>query len=65
MQSSFSELEYAAKKKATRRDRFLAEIEAVAPWAELVAVLDPFYPKSEGHEGPPIGLPRMYVVQQQ
>lgn len=31
MQSSFSELEYAAKKKQTRRDRFLAEIEAVTP----------------------------------
>jgi IS5 family transposase len=27
-QTSFSELEYAAKKKLTRRDRFLAEIEA-------------------------------------
>lgn len=26
MQPSFSELEYAAKKKQTRRDRFLAEI---------------------------------------
>ena len=35
-QASFSELEYAAKKKQTRRDRFLAEIEAVTPWAELV-----------------------------
>ena len=27
MQTSFSELEYAAKKKQTRRDRFLADIE--------------------------------------
>jgi IS5 family transposase len=47
MQSSFSELEYAAKKKATRRDRFLAEIEAVTPWTDLVTVLDSFYPKGE------------------
>jgi transposase, IS5 family len=31
-------LEYAAKKKRTRRDRFLADIEAVTPWADLVAV---------------------------
>ena len=44
MQSSFSELEYAAKKKVTRRDRFLAEIEAVTPWTKLVAVLETFYP---------------------
>ena len=34
MQPSFSELEYAVKKKVTRRDRFLAEIEAIALWAE-------------------------------
>jgi len=31
LQRSFSELEYASKKKLTRRDRFLAEIEAVTP----------------------------------
>ena len=67
MQSSFSELEYAAKKKVTRRDRFLAEIEAVTPWTELVAALEPFYPKGEGRGRPPVGLARMlrmYIVQQ-
>lgn len=31
MQSSLSELEYAARKKVLRRDRFLTEIEAVTP----------------------------------
>jgi IS5 family transposase len=31
MQRSFSDLEYAAKKKLTRRDRFLAEIDLVTP----------------------------------
>jgi hypothetical protein len=35
VQTSFSELEYASKKKQTRRDRFLAEIESVTPWAIL------------------------------
>lgn len=67
MQSSFSELEYAGKKKVTRRDRFLAEIEAVTPWTKLVAALEPFYPKGEGRGRPPIGLVRMlrmYIVQQ-
>jgi hypothetical protein len=29
VQASFSELEYAAKKRKMRRDRFLAEIEAL------------------------------------
>ena len=67
MQSSFSELEYAAKKKQTRRDRFLAEIEAVTPWLAMVSELEAFYPKGEGRGRPPIGLERilrMYVAQQ-
>lgn len=67
MQTSFSELEYAAKKKLTRRDRFLAEIDLITPWAELERTLAPFYP-SEGRPGrPPRGLSRMlrmYIVQQ-
>lgn len=37
MQGSFSDLEYAAKKKVARRDRFLGEINAVTPWLALVA----------------------------
>ncbi len=67
MQSSFSELEYAAKKKVTRRDRFLAEIEALTPWADLEKAIAPFYPSSGGRGRPPIGLARMlrmYVAQQ-
>ncbi|HDQ4125097.1 TPA: IS5 family transposase [Pseudomonas aeruginosa] len=67
MQASFSELEYATKKKLTRRDRFLAEIDAAAPWMVLAAEIEPFYPKGEGRGRPPIGLMRMlrmYVVQQ-
>ncbi len=59
MQKSFSELEYAAKKKLTRRDRFLAEIDAVTPWAALLAEVGPFYPKGDGPGRPPIGLTRM------
>lgn len=67
MQSSFSDLEFAAKKKLTRRDRFLAQIEAVTPWAAIEAQIEPFYPKGEGRGRPPIGLSRMlrmYVAQQ-
>ena len=36
LQGSFSQAEYAGKKKQTRRDRFLAEMEQVVPWARLV-----------------------------
>jgi len=45
MQSSFSDLEYSAKKKLTRRDRFLGGIHAATPWAALEAEIEPFYPK--------------------
>ena len=38
-QGSFAAAEYGAKKKQTRRDRFLAEMEAVVPWPRLVARL--------------------------
>ena len=67
MQKSFSDLEYAAKKKLTRRDRFLAEIDSVTPWGKLHKAVEPFYPKVEGAGRPPIRLARMlrmYVAQQ-
>lgn len=67
MQSSFADLEYAAKRKVTRRDRFLAEIEALTPWPALLAELEAFYPKGGGRGRPPIGLERMlrmYIAQQ-
>lgn len=67
MQKSFSDLEYAAKKKLTRRDRFLAEIDSATPWGKLHKLIEPFYPKSGGPGRPTIGLARMlrmYVAQQ-
>src|SRR3954468_24964551 len=65
-QRSFAEVEYASKKKQTRRDKFLAEMEQVVPWARLVARLRPLYPNGERGR-PPIGLEqmlRLYFVQQ-
>jgi transposase, IS5 family len=53
-QMSFAQSEYAGKKKVTRRERFLGEMERVVPWARLCAVIEPHYPK--GHRGrPPVG----------
>jgi len=65
-QGSFAEAEYAGKKKQTRRDKFLAEMEQAVPWSRLVARLVPLYPKGERGR-PPIPLERMlrvYFVQQ-
>ena len=67
MQKGFSDLEYAAKKKLMRRDRFLAKIDSVTPWSKLHELTEPHYPKVEGAGRPPIGLARMlrmYVAQQ-
>ena len=65
-QRSFAEAEYTGKRKQTRRDKFLAEMEQVVPWARLVSRLRPFYPKGERGR-PPVGLERMlrlYFLQQ-
>jgi len=65
-QPSFSQAEFADKKKITRREKFLTRMEAVIPWPQLLAVIEPFYPKGERGR-PPIGLERMlrvYFLQQ-
>lgn len=65
-QLSFAQSEYAGKKRLTRREKFLGEMEKVVPWARLVALVEPHYPK--GRRGrPPIGVERMlriYFLQQ-
>src|SRR3954447_15882431 len=60
-QGSFSQAEYASKKKQTRRDKFLAEMERVVPWTRLVARLRPPYPKG-GRGPPPVALERMLRI---
>ena len=67
-QLSFASLDYAAKKKLTKRDVFLAEMAAAMPWAALEAVIDPYYPKM-GPQGGRRALPlsvmlRIYGLQQ-
>ena len=54
-QMSFSDAEYAGKRKQTRRERFLVEMEQVVPWAGLLALIEPFYPKA-GNGRPPYPL---------
>ena len=65
-QPSFSQAEFATKKKTTRREKFLARMEELIPWPQLLAVIEPHYPKGERGR-PPIGLERMlrvYFLQQ-
>ncbi len=43
-QMSFSDAEYAGKRKRTHREVFLAEMEKVVPWKSLLDLIEPFYP---------------------
>ena len=68
-QISFAQAEYDAKRKTARRDRFLAEMEIVVPWARLLKQLRPhFYPGAgKGLGRPPRCLElmlRLYFLQQ-
>lgn len=68
-QISFAQAEYDAKRKTTRRDRFLTEMAIVVPWSRLLEPLRPHdYPEAgQGPGRPPIGLElmlRLYCLQQ-
>jgi transposase, IS5 family len=65
-QRTFASVAWQQKGKQTRRERFLAEMDAVIPWARLLALLEPHYPKA-GRGRQPLGLEKMlriYFLQQ-
>jgi IS5 family transposase len=41
---SFADAEYAGKRKKTRREVFLEEMELVVPWKVLLKIIEPHYP---------------------
>lgn len=43
-QISFADAEYAGKRKKTRREVFLEEMELVVPWKVLLKIIEPHYP---------------------
>lgn len=45
-QLTFSDAEYGGKRKRTRREVFLAEMDQVVPWEALLALIEPHYPKA-------------------
>jgi IS5 family transposase len=67
-QRTFAGLAWQNKKKVTRREQFLAEMNRVMPWAELRALIAPHYPTaSRGPGRPPMPLEtmlRVYFLQQ-
>ena len=66
-QSTFASLSFESKKKPTRREKFLAEMERVVPWTALLALIEPHYPKA-GRRGrpamPALSMLRIHFLQQ-
>ena len=60
-QMSFGDAEYAAKRKKTRRELFLEEMELVVPWKSLLDLIEPFYPMA-GNGRRPYPLEKMLRV---
>ncbi len=58
-QQTFANASFEQYRKPTRREQFLTEMNSVVPWAELVAAIEPVYPKAEGPGRPPVGVERM------
>jgi IS5 family transposase len=62
-QLGFGDYEQSTATKRTRRERFLAEMEAVVPWQLLIDLIEPHYPKTSSKGGrPPYPLETMLRV---
>ena len=65
-QKGFADLEYETKRKRTRKEIFLSEMDEILPWRELLKPLRKHYPSSK-YGRPPISLEvmlRIYFMQQ-
>jgi IS5 family transposase len=60
-QTTFESLAWSNKGKVTRRERFLAEMNAVIPWQRLLALIEPHYPKA-GNGTQPLPMERMLRI---
>jgi len=66
-QESFASIAFEQKKKQTRRERFLTEMDALIPWPGLLSVIEPYYPKAARRGRQPMPLEtmlRIYFMQQ-
>lgn len=60
-QTTFASAAWTHKGKVTRRERFLAEMDAVIPWARLLALIEPHDPKP-GNGTQPLPMERMLRI---
>jgi IS5 family transposase len=64
-QTTFASVAWDKKGKITRRERFLAEMDAVIPWSRVLALIEPHYPKAgNGTQPKPMEqMLRIYFMQ--
>jgi len=65
-QTTFASAAWDKKGKVTRRERFLSEMDQVIPWSQILALIEPHYPKA-GNGTQPMPIERMlriYFMQQ-
>ena len=64
-QMTFADAEYAGKRKQTRKELFLIEMDQVVPWKGLIALIEPYYPKGEGGRPayPLMAMLRVHLMQ--
>ena len=67
-QLGFGDYEQTTARKRTKRERFLAQMEAVVPWKALIDLIEPFYPKTSSKGGRPAyplaTMLRIHLMQQ-
>ena len=68
MQPSFTDVEYGNRRRMSRREQFLEQMDATIPWDRWVAVIEPFYyqqvPGKKGRKAKPVEtMLRMYLLQ--
>ena len=61
-QTTFADLDYSHKKRQTRREVFLGEMEVVVPWPVLLSCIEPHYPRSGRRGRQPMGLASMLRI---
>ena len=64
-QMTFADAEYAGKRKQTRKELFLIEMDRVVPWKGLITLIEPHYPKGDGGRPayPLMAMLRVHLMQ--
>lgn len=67
-QLGFSDYELTTSKKQTKREKFLSEMEVVVHWQPLIALIEPYHPKTSKkggrHPYPLATMLRIHLLQQ-